>query len=753
MFKLDSLKSNKITAVRFRILLTLALLMMIIGDTCPWEAPIRRVVYSVYDPLLFFVFGAKYIIARKREEAATARAVDSSEGPLKAFISGMLSDLKEIGIPLFIMSLFPYLIEIGSYDPVPGMRTSKLKAFLKALFYCSGAAGDRYRSVGCLWFLAALLIIRVLCRFLSLITRSLSKVIVGSIFAGIGIISVVMALILTNVGIVLPFSVNNAMAGMLFFMAGVLYIEFYNKLRHIELLIVGVSLPIWIAGLIFDRVGVFGAGSFPDPFAFIISLCGIMVFLFITALVERYFPKGASYIGVPGKFPLVFICMHSIDESLSMWFGWGGRYLNMALKFTMLTILSLTVGHIIRSFKDTDRYSGEISDKRRKAENIAFYVCFAICYARVFANGTMYYLLISDMTLIDRIYSIAILGLVVLAGFSIQRNSDIRIKAFYILLIITGYMQWRCGMGREFFALPFLIIAIAGRRLEPALIISLIISAIEMTGAYIGSVTGYLPYFVYNTGGVYGSHAFGMVYRTDIAAHILYMIMSYAVLRREKLRSAGYVLMVFACWFCWRYAQARANLFAMLAFLSVLIIWLLIHGATGKKFTLPRISAAVHTLCCVGILGMVFLYKGKTFNVADLDLDTFWARLYLSVEGFREYPLRLIGKGVFERGAGGLYDSSEAYFFLDITYVRNIISYGILFALIYLAVMTIASWRAAKEKNTVLGLALIIVALVSIIEHHATDFSYNVLILAAFADVSVGSKGERDKEAELKVGK
>ena len=130
-------------------------------------------------------------------------------------------------------------------------------------------------------------------------------------------------------------------------------------------------------------------------------------------------------------------------------------------------------------------------------------------------------------------------------------------------------------------------------------------------------------------------------------------------------------------------------------------------------------------------------------------MDTFWARLNLSVQGFRENTLRLIGKGVFERGAGGLYDSSEAYFYLDITYVRNIISYGILFALIYLAVMTIASWRAAKEKHTVLCLALIIVAMVSIIEHHASDFAYNVLILAAFADVSERSKGERTLTASI----
>ncbi len=679
MLKLDAIQSNKITAVRFRILLTLALLMMIIGATCPWENPVRRVVYSVYDPLLFFVFGARYMISRKREEAASAKGEDSSESPLKAFISGLFSDLKEIGIPLFIMSLLPYLIEIGSYHPVPGMRTEKLKAFIKALFYCSGAEGEGYRSVGCLWFLAAMLLIRVLSRFLSLITHSFSKAITGSIFAGIGIVSAAMALILTKADIMLPFSINNAMAGMLYFAAGVLYIEFYTRLRRIEPVISGVTLLIWIAGLVLDRVMVLGTGRFTDPFAFIISLCGIMVFLFIAMLIERYLPKAASYIAVPGKIPLVFICLHSIDETLSIWYGWGGIYLNMALKFAMLTILSLTVGHIIRSFKDAERYLGEISDKRRKAENIAFYVCFAICYARLFINGTMFYLLISDMTLVDRIYSVAILGLVVLAGFSVQRNSDIRIKAFYILLIITGYMQWRCGLGMEFFASPLLIVAIAGRRLEPVLIISLIISAIEMTGAYIGSVTGYLPYFVYNTGGIYGSHAFGMVYRTDIAAHILYMIMSYAVLRREKLRSAGFIFMVFVCWFCWRYAQARANLFAMLAFLSVLLLWLLIHAATGKKLTLPRLSASVHMLCCAGILGMVFFYKGMTFNIADLDMDTFWARLCLSVQGFRDNPLRLIGTGVFERGAGGLYDSSEAYFFLDITYVRNILSYGILF--------------------------------------------------------------------------
>ena len=47
--------------------------------------------------------------------------------------------------------------------------------------------------------------------------------------------------------------------------------------------------------------------------------------------------------------------------------------------------------------------------------------------------------------------------------------------------------------------------------------------------------------------------------------------------------------------------------------------------------------------------------------------------------------------------------------------------------------MTYASYRAARTGNAVLALALGIVAIAGMVEHHGMELGYNVLILAATA--------------------
>ncbi len=380
-----------------------------------------------------------------------------------------------------------------------------------------------------------------------------------------------------------------------------------------------------------------------------------------------------------------------------------------------------------------------IALSRGKAGDLVYYISFTFVYIFRFYLTTMFTGLI-DPKWFKIPYYLGIAGLLLLSGVAVLeciRKKTYREAAELIFILLAGVLCTFIGGWKIVYLMCFLIAASKDRDLKPVFLISVIVGSVIMVSAYLASMNGYIPYLVYNGKTEMLQHAFGMNYRTDLAAHVLFTVMCYGILRAEKLMLWEYTMLWFDTWLIWRYAQARAGSACLVLFLTLMGLAIIYRRIRGEWIKLPKITALVHILSGIAVFIAVALWpETNGIGGGPEGSESIFARLSLSREAFRMYPVNLFGHVVKERGAGGVVDSAEPYFFIDITYVRILIMGGIVLFILYLFLMTKASYKAA-ERHTILAIALIVTAIHSIIEHHAFEVAYNVLIL-----YSVGTMGK-----------
>ena len=329
------------------------------------------------------------------------------------------------------------------------------------------------------------------------------------------------------------------------------------------------------------------------------------------------------------------------------------------------------------------------------------------------------------------------MGILILVGLSvlcvIETMFNSRKKAIMLVgILFIGLISSFCS-DRFDIILPLclLIVASKGRNVGPVFLLSVILGSIMLLVAYYASMNGYIPYLVYDRGNPEMlAHAFGLQYRTFLGGHVLYIIMCYAIVRDKKLHLWEYMMLIFDMWIVWRYAMTRTACICMAIFLLGLGIELIHYHFMGKWIAVPKFTAIVHVFCALFSFVAV-AWWGITKGVLDIDsnYDSLASRLSLSVQGFQQYPVKLFGQVIKERGGGGIVDTSIPYFVLDIFYIRILLIGGLALFLVYMCLMTYASYKAVKEGQVIIALALMMVAVHSLAEIFAFRLSFNVLIL------------------------
>ncbi len=365
---------------------------------------------------------------------------------------------------------------------------------------------------------------------------------------------------------------------------------------------------------------------------------------------------------------------------------------------------------------------------------LVFYLAFSAIYLFRFYYSTMFTSLNEKPLFLAYPYYAGLLVVIAFAGLTIldELQNDHRVAFFLAGIIAIGVLS-SLGSKKADIILPMclLIVASKGRNVRPIFLLSVILGSGFLLIAYYASMNGYIPYLVYERGNSdMLAHAFGMSYRTFLGGQVMYIIMYYAIVRDKKLHLWEYLMLIFDMWIVWRYAMTRTACICMALFLLLTGIELIYFHIKGKWIPVPKCTALVHILCAAFSFAAVAWWgitKGIT-NIAS-DYDSLTARLSLSVQAFSEYPVKLFGQMIEQRGGGGIVDTSIPYFVIDIFYVRILLMGGIALFLVYLCLMTYASYKAAKEGQVILAIALMMVAIHSLAEIFAFRLSYNVLIL------------------------
>lgn len=303
--------------------------------------------------------------------------------------------------------------------------------------------------------------------------------------------------------------------------------------------------------------------------------------------------------------------------------------------------------------------------------------------------------------------------------------SGVILVAFIIPAIVTDYsFLWWTG---------FLIVGAKDVEFDKILKVYLTIGITIMLAAFVASQMGWIENLIYFTprdGQLIARESFGSVYPTDFAAHIFYFAVAGMYWSEDKISFGKIINFIVLALFVYDKCGARTSSLCMLgmAIALVLICFLKKRIKTNTIYNLLSMSM----IMLAGIfLTLSYIYDSRSEWFVKLDgiLST---RLSISNYAFTLYDYPLFGQNIVENGWGRGNVVSE-YFFLDDSYIRIALLYGVVLLVIVLLLFLAVSRKAIKGKQIIVLCSICMIALHSFMEHHLLEIAYNPFILYLFA--------------------
>ena len=298
------------------------------------------------------------------------------------------------------------------------------------------------------------------------------------------------------------------------------------------------------------------------------------------------------------------------------------------------------------------------------------------------------------------------------------------------------------------FEVGFLIVGAKNIHFDRILKVFFGVSLVILAAAMICSQAGMIENLVYPSvrGGV--RQCFGTIYPTDFAAHIFYMAMAALCMNNRRIHIADIVIVgalgVFVYKACSAFTGTMTLGLAAIGMIAVMIVQRRLEQKEELAGTdaplgwwngLLRFLTLAPVFFAALFIGMVHLYRPESAFWAKLD-QILSLRLSVSAEGTANYAYRLFGQHVEEFGNGRSIETREHYFFLDDSYLRMALIYGIVILIVVLLMMIIIANRAVRYQRCMLYLAMLLIALHCFMEQHLLEMAFNPFILGMFADMN-----------------
>lgn len=234
-------------------------------------------------------------------------------------------------------------------------------------------------------------------------------------------------------------------------------------------------------------------------------------------------------------------------------------------------------------------------------------------------------------------------------------------------------------------------------------------------------------------------HSLGIGYPTDTGAYVFYLLLAYYYLFFKSLTWRSYAAIAFLDVLLYEATQARNS--CVLILLTIPVIWIAQRASAGKLISrgIASFYWMIVPLAAYMTLLLAWLYRrNRPFKILDIALS---GRLGLSHKALSKYGISLFGQHVHENGWGGVkgvknfYKPNFSYFYIDSSYMRLAIIYGLILGILLIACMTIIAYRSTLKREFALAAIIMLVSLHCIVEQHLLDISYDPFLLALLATV------------------
>lgn len=315
------------------------------------------------------------------------------------------------------------------------------------------------------------------------------------------------------------------------------------------------------------------------------------------------------------------------------------------------------------------------------------------------------------------------------------------------LILALLFITWRTS--GEFILFPLGIFVLGARNVDfkRIIYIYLILGTVILSFIFFTSLVGLTKNLIFHRG-ITIRRAFGIIYPTDFAAHVLYLVLAYCYLYFRKLSWKSYTVFILLAIFLIKYCDARLNAYALVLLIPVMMIgqraqqkYIVSKCIANFYWTLPILAAYITTF-------ISYLYT--PYNRILEKINTLLSgRPYYSHTALTKYHITLFGQHIHENGLGAvggiknLAVNDFNYFFIDSGFIRLLVIYGLVMTLLILIIMTIISFRSIKEADYALASVMVIVTVSSIVEQRVLDFGYDPFLIAIFAQCYFTKRNKR----------
>ena len=679
----------------------IAIICMIVGNIVPWGSSVRNFVFSFDVPLLLVLMGFT---------AEEAKSLPELWRQIK-------KDFWKFMVPYIAFHVADIIVAMSLYG-----GSIDIRIWLEKLLWASGVEVKGHEAIGAIWLLNILFWAKALF--------SLMNYVVPSGFRGIAAVLVGMVgYILASGQDWLILSLDVALVAVFYLYIGGLFkrnMEFFKEYQGI---IVAFAGGIW---LLFLGKGIFiemAARHYPDfPNVILQSICGCVCVIALSMTAEKYLALGKLSEKI-GKSVALIIGLHHV--SWRIWQLWGhGTYYDCVYNIIFSCLLA---GAFI--------CVGKWLTVSRERWEKAFLLVVSLYFIRLFFNTTLFSLPWPGN--FDRLLRLAAAILVCLKFVCPDCKKDKR-----LLLSIGGGMvcMLSCFSNGYLFLWDLAVLVIGTmdvsykKILKIYCVCGLTIFGLALAGAFMGCIRN----LVYSG----PRHAFGIVYPTDFAAHVVFMALVVWALYKWIPYQLMAVVMCGLTYILYHYSRARCGSIVM----GLSVIAVLYVGLTEKWGTKSRIirgfSSIIDWLLVIWmpLCSAVMIRLSMNYNSEDADLSAInqWisSRLSLAHNAISEYGIKIFGTAFEMIGGGSDTVTRSGYNYIDSSYCLILLQYG---AAVLLIICLWNMWTAgkavrAKKRRIVVALALISVH--SMIEHHLLELAYNPFLLLVFADMSFEDKSE-----------
>lgn len=301
--------------------------------------------------------------------------------------------------------------------------------------------------------------------------------------------------------------------------------------------------------------------------------------------------------------------------------------------------------------------------------------------------------------------------------------------AFLMPALLTEYrFLWYTG---------FLIVSAKDVDFDKILKVYLVIGITIMVAAFGASQMGWienLQYMTLRDEEWIIRNSFGSVYPTDFSAHVFYLAIASICLSENNITWGKIINFVLLAAFVLDKCGARTSAICMCLMAGMLVLVKYLKDKIKTNVIYQAINLS--TMALAGLfIGLVHIFDVTKEWMSKLDL-ALSSRLSISNEAIELYDYKLFGQNIVEVGLGRAEGHRDDYFFLDNSYIRIALLYGVVLLLVALVVFWLAGQQAIQNKRIIILVAIMVIAVHSFMEHHILEIAYNPILCFVFTKCS-----------------